>query len=63
MGRGFHATPHPDNSSIYGVRFTHPILQSVTLFITCLNAHWYQKQKTQPNRATIRAWRSHAYGA
>jgi len=32
IGRGFPATPDPENSSIYGVRFTHPILQSVTLF-------------------------------
>jgi len=32
IGRGFHATPYPDNSSIDGERFTHPILQSVTLF-------------------------------
>ncbi len=30
--RGFHATPHPDNTPIDGVRFTHPILQSVASY-------------------------------
>gem|GEM_PF-1797238 len=31
IGQGLHATLHPDNSSIYGVRFAHLILQSVTI--------------------------------